>query len=67
MLVVNSCHAFVKRFLKMKQLLFIIGLINVLIVNASNTSHVITHNKESVVTNPAKGKNEYLRRADFPS
>lgn len=59
--------AFVQRFLKNETVTFLIGLLYFLMGNASNTSHVITHNKESVVAKPAKEENEYLRSADFPS
>lgn len=34
--------------------------------NASDTLHVITHNKETVVTDPAKGFNYYNRWGVFP-
>ena len=35
--------------------------------HASDTLHVITHNKETIVTNPSKGFNEYKRWGVFPS
>jgi hypothetical protein len=35
--------------------------------NASDTLHVITHNKETIVTDPSKGFNQYKRWAVFPS
>lgn len=34
---------------------------------ASDTLHVITHNRETMVTDPAKGFNEYCRWGVFPS
>lgn len=37
------------------------------VANASDTLHVITHNRETVVTNPSKGFNEYKRWGVFPS
>jgi hypothetical protein len=35
--------------------------------NASDTLHVITHNKETIVTNPSNGFNQYKRWGVFPS
>lgn len=51
----------------MKQIFFTFFLIQALIVKASDTLHVITHNKETIVTNPSKGFNEYKRWGVFPS
>lgn len=51
----------------MKQFFFIFFLLQAFMANAADTLHVITHNKETIVTNPAKGENEYLRWGVFPS
>jgi len=51
----------------MKQLFVTLFLMQALFTKASDTLHVITHNKETIVTNPSKGFNEYKRWGVFPS
>jgi hypothetical protein len=52
----------------MKQLLTIsLGFICFASAKAADTLHVITHNRETIVTNPSKGFNEYRRWGVFPS
>ena len=51
----------------MKQLFFFIVLMQSFLANASDTLHVITHNRETIVTDPSKGFNEYKRWGMFPS
>ena len=49
---------------------FLLGLIGLFITcstHAADTLHVVTHKGETVVTNPAKGFNEYKRWGLFPS
>ena len=52
----------------MRQLLTLaLGFLFCAGTRASDTVHVITHNKETIVTNPSKGFNEYRRWGVFPS
>ena len=51
----------------MKQVFFVFFFALVLSANAADTLHVITHNRETVVTDPAKGFNTYKRWGVFPS
>jgi hypothetical protein len=47
-------------------LIVILSIFFSLSVKGSDTVHVITHNKETVVTDPSRGVNEYRRWGVFP-
>ena len=47
-------------------LLTLILLFVVSITNAQHKEHVISHNGETIVTDPSKGSNSYKRWAVFP-
>lgn len=52
----------------MKKIIFLLYLFNhALLLHASDTLHVITHNRETIVTNPSTGNNAYTRWGIFPS
>ena len=51
----------------MKQLLTVALFFLCASAKASDTLHVITHNKETIITNPSKGFNEYKRWGIFPA
>lgn len=51
----------------MRKLFFFFLLLQTFLVRASDTLHVITHNRETIVTDPSKGFNEYKRWGVFPS
>lgn len=43
----------------MKTLLILFLSVQTLLIRAADTVHVVTHNRQTVVTNPAKGFNLY--------
>jgi hypothetical protein len=45
----------------------VLGFLLTYAAGAADTLHVITHNKETIVTNPSNGFNEYKRWGVFPS
>lgn len=51
----------------MKYLFLFFFTIVISSARASDTLHVVTHNRETVVTDPAKGFNEYKRWGVFPA
>ncbi len=52
----------------MKRITIIVAFIfNSFLLKASDTLHVVTHNAETVVTDPSKGNNAYTHWAVFPS
>jgi hypothetical protein len=51
----------------MKKLFFFFLLMQACLCKASDTLHVITHSRETIVTDPSKGFNEYKRWGVFPS
>ena len=52
--------------MKKINLLTIIFLFVVANINAQQKEHVISHNGETIVTDPSKGRNSYKRWAKFP-
>jgi hypothetical protein len=51
----------------MKKLFFFFLLMQACLCKESDTLHVITHSRETIVTDPSKGFNEYKRWGMFPS
>lgn len=51
----------------MKKIGFLLFLLQVVLAHASDTLHVVTHRRETIVTDPAKGFRLYKRWGIFPS
>ncbi len=51
----------------MKKFIFIVLFFVALCTHAADTLHVVTHKKETIVTDPVHGFNEYKRWGVFPS